>query len=153
MIRPATFKDLDSIVTIAKSVTIDNQKIHDPAYASKIQLQGFIPEGFATQEEFRVELEKKKVALIYEEDRKTVGFCIIRKEIYYPEEADTVIWVDEKAKQSYYHHEHSSVITYLLVHPRYIHLGIGSKLFNEAVKQERFILRLFITAITLADRT
>ena len=70
---------------------------------------------------------------MYEDDNEVQGFCSIKRDIYYPEDLDEVIWLDEEAKKSYYHDESSIEVTYLLIDPDYCQKGIGTKLLENAL--------------------
>lgn len=135
MIRSATPDDLPRLLEIGKNVTVENEKITDPLYAAKVQRRGFIPEGFATEEHFKDEIEKGEVCLVSEENEVIQGFCSIKRDVYYPEDLDAVIWTDPDAKKKYYHDDSSIEITYLLLDPPFCQKGIGTNLLEEALSQ------------------
>jgi L-amino acid N-acyltransferase YncA len=129
MIRPATIKDFKAIEKIYQSHLLDQQKVAQPNYAAKMQKSGFLLDlSDATERQKRV--ETSQLFKVYEENGQVFGFIDINKEIYFPEEADNIVWFDQQRKQEYFHGKNSTVLHLIAVDQKATSKGIASQLLQ-----------------------
>lgn len=133
MIRKATPDDLETIFSLYEANSLDISRITDPVYATKVQRDSFLI-ALEDKNEMLDRIQSNLLFLVYETEGKVVGFININKEIYFPEDADNIIWFDDSLKKSYFHSDTSITFHEIIIDREYKGQGIGKKLLDESLK-------------------
>src|SRR5260221_14612694 len=104
MIRKANLYDLEAIYSLYTAYLLDISRVHDPAYASTVQRDGFTVAP-ASKEKLAQRIENNVLFNIFEADEEMLGFININREIYFPEDSDKIIWFSKAFKDNYFHNE------------------------------------------------
>lgn len=134
MIRKATVNDSQAILGILQSFVLDITQLGNPQYESKVQKQGiFVDNGDFTLEEINRRVVESIINNVWEENGKIVGIVDVNREVYFPENADNIIWFDEKRKENYYRSDKAVELHLIAVSSNYHGKGIATKLFVNAL--------------------
>ncbi len=133
MIREATQQDLDAVEKIHEDYVLDINKIGDQEYVQKVQNEGFVVSADGLELSERI--DKSAVFLLYEQDGNVIAYADAAKEIYFPEEAENIVWTDSELKDIYFHSDKSIALHFIGVFPQYAGQGIARELFNYVVEQ------------------
>jgi ribosomal protein S18 acetylase RimI-like enzyme len=132
MIRKATPNDLERIYSLYRANSLNISNVTDPTYAAKIQQDGFLL-ALEDKTELLERIQNNFLFNVYEIEQKVVGFLNINKEIYFPEDADNIIWFDDELKRSYYHNNSSITLHEIVVDPSFKGQGFGRELLENSL--------------------
>lgn len=133
MVRKATSEDLEQIQKLHDQYILDISKVYDPEYGTRVQKNGFT----VSSEENNL-LKRIQESLIFNVsvvDEKFAGYIDINKEIYFPEEAENIIWLDLESKNVYFHRDDATVLHHITVSPNFKGKGIASELLNKSLEE------------------
>lgn len=134
MIRKADLSDLDQIWEINTSYFLDIAKLNNSDYVTLMQKQGLLLE-LETKTEFGSRINTDTLFSVYEQDEKILGFIDINKEIYFPKEADNIIWLKDGLREHYFDDPKSTVLHTIAVKRENMGKGIASQLLEYAVSE------------------
>lgn len=134
MIRKATLDDLDLIYSLYKSYSLDISRIDDPEYATYVQMNGFLID-LENKQRFEERIKNNLLFNVFYQSREILGFVVVNKEIYFPKEADNIIWFDKRLKDAYFHSDKSTVLHEIIVDRYHTRKGIGSQLLEFSIKK------------------
>lgn len=133
MIREAKSTDSEQIKSIINNYILDREKLDDFVYCAKKQRDGFI--ATADFEDLQEKVHSSKLFNVYEKEETICGFIVANRELYFPEEAQNIIWLDKNAKEVYFHGEKSIELHYIAVEPSYKNKGVATKLFEQSISE------------------
>lgn len=134
MIRKANHADLDQIWKLHADYILDVNRVAEPEYGAEVQSRGFIVSE-STKDDIAKRIDKSLIFNVYEENGQILGLIDINKEIYFPEDAENIIWTSDELKNSYFHRDDSIVLHYIAVDMDSRGKEISKKLFDSGVKQ------------------
>jgi len=134
VIRKANQADLDQIWKLHADYILDVNRVAEPEYGAEVQSRGFIVSE-STKDDIAERIDKSVIFNVYEENGRILGLIDINKELYFPEDAENIIWTSDELKHSYFHRDDSIVLHYIAVDKDYSGMGISKKLFVDAIKQ------------------
>ncbi|PIS22871.1 hypothetical protein COT49_03120 [candidate division WWE3 bacterium CG08_land_8_20_14_0_20_40_13] len=133
MIRKAMINDIENIWKLHEDFRLDVSMVNDNDYLAKSQGNGFIVSD-STKEEIKKRIEGSLLFNVWEEDGKIVGLIDVNKEIYFPEEADNIIWLDKDLKSEYFHGNEGITLHYVAVDENYRGKGIATSLYKNSLE-------------------
>jgi L-amino acid N-acyltransferase YncA len=136
MIRKAVPNDLEQIYRLYQNYSLDTTKVTDSNYAANVQRDGFLI-ALESKKDIADRIQNDFLFTVFEEDGKVAGFINVNKEIYFPEEANNIIWFDKALKKQYFHDDTSIVLHQIIVDETYKGKGIGKKLLEESIQTLR----------------
>jgi GNAT superfamily N-acetyltransferase len=131
VIRKATSQDLDQIWGIYKDSALDVSKAGDPNYGAKVQKEGFVIET-SDKEDLLRRIKTSRIFNVYIENGETLGFVDINKEIYFPKDADNIIWLKPKAEDEYFHGKETITLHLIAADKSHQNEGIAKMLLEDA---------------------
>jgi len=134
MIRKADLSDLDQIWEINTSHFLDITKLNNSDYVTLMQKQGLLLE-METKTEFGSRINTDTLVSVYEQDDKILGFIDINKEIYFPKEADNIIWMEDGLREHYFDDPKSTVLHTIAVKKGNMSKGIASQLLENTISE------------------
>lgn len=134
MIRKATLDDIDQIWKLHTDYIFDVNRVSESDYGTQVQSRGFIVADL-TREDVLTRIQKSHIFNVYEEDGKVLGLIDINKEIYFPEEATNIVWLDSKLKEKYFRGDKSIALHYIAVDSCAKGKNIAKQLFGDALTQ------------------
>ncbi len=134
MIRKATINDLEQIHSLYKEYSLDISHSGDIGYATKFQRDGFLI-AVENKEDIAKRIQNDTLYDVFEENNKIAGFININKEIYFPEEADNIIWFDNESKQKYFHADTAITLHEIIIDQVYKGNGIGKQLLEYSLRK------------------
>jgi len=134
MIRKAKVEDLEQIYPLYKRYALDISKVNDISYSSKIQKEGFFID-LSDKEDCKKRIRSSLIFNVLEDNKKIVGFIDINKEIYFPEEAPNIVWLNKEAKFEYFKGKNSTVLHLIAVEPRYRGKGVADELLQNSEEE------------------
>lgn len=134
MIRKATPGDIDQIWKLHEDYILDVNRALESDYSAQVQSRGFIAAEFS-KEDVLTRIKKSHIFYVYEDGGKILGLIDINKEIYFPEEADNIIWLTLELKYKYFHGDKSITLHYIAVDAKAKGKNIARQLFSEASHQ------------------
>lgn len=149
MIRKATTNDLEDIDFLYNSHSLDISRVTDTIYATKVQRDGFLI-ALDSKNDIYERIQTNFLFNVYEMQDKIVGFVIINKEVYFPEDSDNIIWFNKKLKENYYHSDTFITLHEIIVNQTYRRKGIASFLLEDSLKilKEKHYTDLFSIVAT-----
>jgi len=152
MIRKACINDIDAIWELYEKNTLNISRVDDIEYATSIQKNGFIVfQG--TKMEVQERISSSRIFDIFE-DTAIAGFIDVDKKIYFPEDADNIVWSSDILKNIYFHDEKAICLHFIAVDCTYKEKGVAKQLFNnafEVLKNEGF--KHIFSIVTLSPLT
>ncbi len=134
MIRKAIPSDIDQIWQIHSSYILDTTQTGDPTYTTTVQKQGFLLD-LETKNEFGSRITNDTSFFVWDESNVVLGFIDINKEIYFPQEADNIIWMEEGLKENYFNDPRSTVLHTIAVKSDQKEKGIASRLLIHTIRE------------------
>jgi N-acetylglutamate synthase-like GNAT family acetyltransferase len=142
MIRPAKLNDADQISQLIKENYLDKKKD---------KKDGFLRYKRSPKTVKKI-IKKSLVSLVYIKNKKIVGFMNA-----YPQripKKKKINWQNKKAKKIYFDKTKSATAFLGVVHPDYLHQGIGKKLFKKLISNlKRKEYQYLFASITLQPIT
>jgi ribosomal protein S18 acetylase RimI-like enzyme len=141
MIRQAQTEDYETIQNIRSSLGIDYRKLDERKYRVFLQKNGFL---LSSLEQSDFERDSGKLILVYEQQSEILGYIQIDTEPGMTQEHKPV-WFQKDMEPLYFSLPHA-VIAPVAVSPGTRQKGVGTALFQEAVKrikQRKDILYVF----------
>jgi len=133
MIRRATQEDVKEIQQLHDKYVLDISKINDPEYCVKVQKEGFTVSSGGNNLLKRIQESVLTNVLIV--DEKLSGYIDINKEIYFPEDAENIVWLDSKLKNVYFHQNDSITLHHIATSPDFRGKGVASRLLNNSLSE------------------
>ena len=146
MIRRAQESDLDQIYFLYRQYVLDVNKINDSSYVSKVEKEGFTIET-SDKEDLLNRIKNDVIFNVFEQDGQIVGYIDFNKEVYFPEEAENIIWLDQKTKEEYFQEERSIVLHYIAVDLKHTKRGIARELLQKSEEELRSKAYRYLFAI------
>ena len=134
MIRKAFLSDSKKLWSLKRAFVLDISKVGDISYCTQLQQDGFFVSN-ETENEHKARITNSTIFNVYEKDEKPVGLIDINHEIYFPKEADNIIWLDQKLKIIYFEDERSVALHQIVVDKKYQGTGIATEMLQTAVKE------------------
>jgi len=134
MIRRALLSDLDNVYDLYSIQSTDISQINNSEYSAQVQTNGFIV-PLESKESIKDQIQNHFLFNVYESDGEITGFIDFNKEIYFPEEADNIIWLDKKLKDVYFHDDSSIALHEIVVNKEHRGKGVGRKLLENAISE------------------
>lgn len=131
MIRKAKKHDINEIYSLYRDYSLNVEKIHEPEYATTVQQDGFLV-ALEDKNDIEKRIESNFLFHVYEENGKILGYININKEIYFPEDADNIIWFDKALKQMYFHSKTAIVLHEIIVARNQHEKGIATQLLEQS---------------------
>lgn len=136
MIRRAEPKDIDDIFFLYQRYALNVNNVDDPFYIQKVQKEGFTID-LNDRNDLANRIQNSLIFNVFVKTNQILGYIDINKEIYFPEEADNIVWLDKEAKNEYFHGEKSVALHHIVVNPEYKGRGIGRKLLKHSEDELR----------------
>jgi len=148
MIRKAVPTDIDAVYKLYRSFSLDPKKLIKTKYLYRVQTTGFFVDT-ENRQSLLNRLTHSDLFNVYEIKNKIVGFINITHEIYFPENADNIIWFNLREK-NYYFHSPETTVLHLIVSDRLRqNRGIASKLLEFSLKEITSQYQHLFSIITL----
>lgn len=135
MIRKANVKDLKQVKRLHDLYVLDVSRLSNPNYIAKVKKEGFTVSPGKSDLSRRI--HESQIFDVYEIDGKIAGYIDINKEVYFPEEADNIVWVDPKLKTLYFKGKDTTCLHHIAVLPEHKKKGVASKLFKNSLEKLR----------------
>jgi N-acetylglutamate synthase-like GNAT family acetyltransferase len=132
MIRQAELSDLNDIVRIRESVTIDMDRLDDLEYRVDMQRNGFLLPSGPNAEELREELSQYSVS---EHEEQVVGSFYVHADQIIPQEQN-VFWLKPNLRDAYYSSPQGR-IGGISVSPDSRQKGVATEMLHAAEKRFR----------------
>jgi hypothetical protein len=129
MIRPATPTDAPQLQEIHDRYLLDITRVNDPEYAAKTQEEGFTVD--VKDDSLHNRIQSSHLLRIATEGTAILGYIDINPEVYFPEEANDIIWFDDDLKRTYYHDKRAIALNHIAVTQK--GTGIASKLLEDTL--------------------
>lgn len=134
MIRKATPNDIDQVWKLHADYILDVSRASESYYGAQVQSRGFIVADL-TKEDILTRIQKSHIFNVYEGAGNILGLIDINKEIYFPEEADNIIWLTPELKEKYFYDDKSITLHYIAVDTQAKGKNIAKQLFDGALNQ------------------
>ncbi len=134
MIRKALPSDSKKLWLLKQAFVLDVSKVDDISYCTQIQHDGFFISS-ETEKEHKARITNSSIFNVYEKNNQPVGLIDINREIYFPEQADNIIWFDQKLKQTYFEDEQSIALHQIVVAKEHQGKGIATGLFQASIRE------------------
>lgn len=131
MIRKATVADLEAIYQLYIKYKLNISRINDTKYAAKAQHDGFLI-ALEDKKDLKKRIQENFLFNVFDENGKIIGFINVNKEIYFPEEADNIIWFNKIVKEHYFHNDKSIVLHDIVVDDAYKGKGVAKQLLEDS---------------------
>lgn len=133
MIRKAAAEDLEEIQKLHGQYILDISKVNDPEYGAKVQNEGFtVSSG---ESDLLKRIQESLIFNVSIVDGRLAGYIDINKEIYFPEDAENIIWLNTDLKNVYFHQEDSIKLHHIATSPDFRGKGIASELLNKSLEE------------------